>query len=299
LENYHENLFILSDSVPLLNFLRSRVPKESLFVEVQPGPRRRQLLQFARDAGLAPVATNGVYFADGEDFELHRLLRAIHLNTSLSRLDEKELASPNAWLKSSEEMAISFPDYPEALENSRQIAEQCFFDFDLQGPIFPDFDGVRNGKAFEILREQCYRGAQKRYGKITPAVEERLEYELKIIRDKGFAPYFLLVQDIVKQSRRTCGRGSAAASIVSYCLEITHVDPIAHNLFFERFLNMGRKDPPDIDVDELVVQEAYVNEGPRMKRIRPAPMGRAYRYQRRMSHIVVSVAAPGADGEEE
>ena len=100
-----------------------------------------------------------------------------------------------------------------------------------------------------MLRKKCYRGAKKRYGNINSAVSERLEYELEIIRDKGFAPYFLVVRDIVQQSKRTCGRGSAAASIVSYCLEITHVDPIANNLFFERFLNMGRKDPPDIDVD--------------------------------------------------
>ncbi len=78
---------------------------------------------------------------------------------------------------------------------------------------------------------------------------KRLEHELEIIRDKGFAPYFLVVRDIVRQSARTCGRGSAAASLVSYCLGITHVEPITHNLFFERFLNEGRTDPPDIDVD--------------------------------------------------
>ena len=103
--------------------------------------------------------------------------------------------------------------------------------------------------AFEYLKEECYRGAERRYGELSDSVLKRLEHELKIIEDKGFASYFLIVRDIVRQSARTCGRGSAAASLVAYCLGITHVEPITHNLFFERFLNEGRTDPPDIDID--------------------------------------------------
>lgn len=247
--HHSKGLFIITDSTPLLNLLKNDVPKENLFIELQPNPRRLALLQYSRSTGIAPVASNGVYFINREDFFLHRLLRAIDCNTTFSRLDEQELASSDAWLKDPRQMAQAFPDCPEAIENTKRIADQCLHELDFGGPIFPDFLPPTNESAFHYLRRQCYEGAKKRYGEITEAVKERLEYELKIIKDKGFAQYFLVVQDIVQQSRRTCGRGSAAASIVSYCLEITHVDPIAHNLFFERFLNMGRKDPPDIDVD--------------------------------------------------
>jgi len=249
LVRYNDGLFLLIDSIPLINLLQQKIPQENLYIEIQPGPRRRKLLEYARSVGIPQVATNGVYFINQEDYPLHRLLRAIDCNSSLSQLDESELAPKDAWLKNSQQMAQAFPDCPQALENTRKITDLCLHELDFGGPIFPAFNGYSNGTTYDILKKQCYLGAKKRYGEITEKVRERLEYELKIIKDKGFAPYFLVVQDIVQQSRRTCGRGSAAASIVSYCLEITHVDPIKHKLFFERFLNMGRKDPPDIDVD--------------------------------------------------
>ena len=246
---HNEGLFLLIDSIPLLNLLQQKNARENLYVEIQPGPRRMALLKYARTTGIPPVATNGVYFINPDDYPLHRLLRAIDKNTSLSGLEENELAPKEAWLKNYQQMTQAFPDCPQALENTRKIADLCLHELDLGGPIFPAFNGYTNGSAFDVLKKKCYLGAKKRYEEITDKVKERLEYELKIIKDKGFAPYFLVVQDIVQQSRRTCGRGSAAASIVAYCLEITHVDPIKHKLFFERFLNMGRKDPPDIDVD--------------------------------------------------
>ncbi len=242
-------LFMITDSTPLLNALRNKVPANSLFVELQPNPRRRALLQYARASGIPPVATNGVYFINRDDFFIHRLLRAIHCNATLSNLDERELASSDAWLKDPRQMAQAFPDCPEAITNTERIADQCMHELNLGGPIFPDFKPPTGESAFDYLRRLCYAGAKKRYGTITPQVQQRMDYELDIIQQKGFAPYFLVVHDIVQQSRRTCGRGSAAASIVAYCLEITHVDPIAHDLFFERFLNTKRKDPPDIDVD--------------------------------------------------
>jgi error-prone DNA polymerase len=116
-------------------------------------------------------------------------------------------------------------------------------------PVFPGFAAPTGEDSFSYLEGMCYDGAERRYGELSDAMLSRLDYELGIIRDKGFAEYFLVVEDIVRQSPRTCGRGSAAASLVSYCLGITHVDPVRYNLFFERFLNRGRTDPPDIDVD--------------------------------------------------
>src|SRR3989454_3503775 len=155
-------------------------------------------------------------------------------------------------------MERAYPHCPEALAATARIAEECVLDDAPWGAlVFPRFadlsiDGAPadpGGDSFTLLKTRCEEGARGRYGAITPAVRARLDHELAIIRDKGFADYFLVVQEIVRQSPRTCGRGSAAASIVSYVLGITHVEPIRHALYFERFLNRGRVDPPDIDVD--------------------------------------------------
>ena len=143
----------------------------------------------------------------------------------------------------------TFPHVPEALTNTRRIAEQCYTDWDFKETIFPSFRQLSAGAAFETLRTKTYEGALWRYGALSEVVKQRIEKELTVIREKGYADYFLVVDEIVSQAPRTCGRGSAAASIVSYCLGITHVDPIRHNLLFERFLNPGRHDPPDIDID--------------------------------------------------
>ena len=144
-------------------------------------------------------------------------------------------------------LARHVPHVPEALTNTRLITEQCCTDWDFRETIFPSFRQLSANAAFETLRTKTYEGACWRYGAMTQVVTGRIEHELAVIREKGYADYFLVVDEIVKQAPRTCGRGSAAASIVSYCLGITHVDPIRHNLLFERFLNPGRQDPPDID----------------------------------------------------
>jgi len=244
-----EHLFVLSDQIPLLEALGRQNGTEQLYVELNDPAAEPALLRFARDRGIPPVATNDVHFVDPADFALHRLLRAIDLNTCLSRIPAGELAAEDRWLKPPEAMARRYPHLMHAMENSLRIAEECSADFGIGKPAFPAFETPDGSDAFEYLCEECYRGAEARYGELSESVVKRLERELAIIRDKGFAPYFLVVRDIVRQSVRTCGRGSAAASLVSYCLGITHVEPITHNLFFERFLNEGRTDPPDIDVD--------------------------------------------------
>lgn len=216
-------------------------------------------LRAARALGFEPVAVNDVHFVDARDFDLHRLLRAIDLNTTRDRVPPEELASPQAWLKTPREMERAYPHCPEALATAARLAEECGLDSPPWGDlVFPRFADLVAGGAvadpgpadtFAILEARCEEGARARYGAVTPAVRARLDHELRIIRDKRFADYFLVVQEIVRQSPRTCGRGSAAASIVSYVLGITHVEPIRHDLYFERFLNRGRVDPPDIDVD--------------------------------------------------
>ena len=147
------------------------------------------------------------------------------------------------------EIERKFPHVPESIANSRRIAKRCATDWNFKDTIFPSFRQLSATQAFDRLRIKTYDGAIWRYGTLSPAVSARIEHELAVIRDKGYADYFLVVEEIVGHAPRTCGRGSAAASIVSYCLGITHVDPIRHHLLFERFLNPGRHDPPDIDID--------------------------------------------------
>jgi len=223
--------------------------RHDLYVELTPGPAMQEALFFSRRAKLPPVATNRVYFSGPDGFSTHRLLRAIALNTTLSRLPKEACCTARQWLMPPALMASQFPHVPEAMANTLRIAEACHSDWRFGETIFPAFRRLTDDDAFTTLQEKTYAGARQRYSVVSKAVCDRIEKELAIIRDKRFAHYFLVVEEIVRQAPRTCGRGSVAASIVSYCLNITHVDPIKHNLFFERFLNPGRKDPPDIDID--------------------------------------------------
>jgi error-prone DNA polymerase len=243
------DIVLLVREIPLLQQLCAEGVRQGLYAELVPHDGREQLLRFAREKGIPAAASCAAYFLREEDYTVHRLLRAIDLNTTLGRIPAHELASPQARLLSSREMEALFPDLPEALSATHEIARQCTFDLNFGHFIFPSFTGPHGEDAQSWLKEQVVAGALWRYGEITPAVQQRMDYELELINSKGFAPYFLVVADAVRQAPRTCGRGSAASSLVSYCLGITHVDPIRYDLFFERFLNPGRKDPPDIDVD--------------------------------------------------
>jgi error-prone DNA polymerase len=199
----------------------------------------------ARKRGIPPVFISPVYFLKPEDHRLHLLLRAIQHNKKLDALTPKETQSRYACWRDPEELAREYSFMPDALENTQVIARACTFDFAMGNVIAPGF--CRD--SFQLLEELCRRNLPRRYPHPDARVHERLQKELALIKKKGFADYFLIVHDLVKRSPYTCGRGSAAASLVSYLLFITHVDPIAHNLFFERFLNEERPDPPDIDID--------------------------------------------------
>lgn len=245
---YRAGLIIFTDNEAAL-MAWAKDSRQDLYVELTPGPAMHDTLLFSRHINLPPVATNRVYFADQSDFATHRLLRAIALNTTLSRLPKEACCTSGQWLMPPALMASHFPHVPEAVENTIRITEACHSDWCFGEAIFPSFRQLSDGEAFALLKEKTYEGAMARYGSLSKKICDRIEKELAIIRHKGFARYFLVVEEIVRQAPRTCGRGSVAASIVSYCLKITHVDPIKHNLFFERFLNTGRKDPPDIDID--------------------------------------------------
>ena len=245
---YRNGLILLTDDETALSAW-AKDSSQDLFVELTSGPALQHVLLFSRRAGLPPVATNRVHFARREGFDTHRLLRTIALNTTLSRLPEHACCLATQWLMPPVRMAAQFPHVPDALENSVRIAEACHSDWSFRDTIFPAFRGLTDEGACVMLQEKTYAGAVERYGAVSSEIRNRIEEELAVIRNQHFAHYFLVVDEIVKEAPRTCGRGSVAASIVSYCLKITHVDPLKHGLFFERFLNAGRKDPPDIDID--------------------------------------------------
>ena len=248
LKERREGLIIFSDDSPLLKALK-RDSKEDLFVEMSPGYNMANCYAFSRKTGIPPLATNRVYLIREDQFPLHRILRAVALNSKLSRLRCEDTCREHNFLNAVQSMIDQFPHAPLAIRNTLEVAERCLMSWDFSRIIFPGFGHMTDREAYQSLYRATIEGCRKRYGTLTPAVKERVEHEMKIIREKNFAHYFLVVADITKRACRSCGRGSAAASIVSYALGITHVDPIKHQLFFERFLNPGRMDPPDIDVD--------------------------------------------------
>lgn len=245
---HRAGLVILSDTQRALSEWQKE-SRQDLYVELTPGSRLSDAIAFSRAHELSPVATARAHFLMPSDYQAHRLLRAIAENTTLSRLRADQCCAPSQWLMPETQLARALPHVPEALFNTQRIAESCHTDWDFKQTIFPSFRQLSSRSAVETLRGKTYEGAYWRYGTLSAAVSERIEKELTVIRDKGYADYFLIVDEIVRQAPRTCGRGSAAASIVSYCLGLTHVDPIKHHLMFERFLNPGRHDPPDIDID--------------------------------------------------
>ncbi len=189
--------------------------------------------------GLAPVVAPPIDVLNPKDAPVHRLLRAIGTNstvTSVKSLVPGELT----------ENSRLFEIYPEAERNMAEIAEKCTLENLDYGFTFPKYP-VENPD--ELLRKRAEAGLSRRYGIILPEHRQRLRYELEIIWKMGYSSYFLFVADIVSGNPRICGRGSGASSIVAYLLFITNVDPVRHNLYFERFLNPERKDPPDIDID--------------------------------------------------
>ncbi len=248
-----EGLALLCSDEGLLTELARPVPRGwPLYARLVYGRPFRSLVRTAAGLGVPLCAVNDAWYAEEAGAALGNLLAAMR---RLCRLEDlppgARLAPWQRWV-GGEEMERFFSAVPEALAGARELAERA----DTRGIlaerfVFPAFDGLSEEEAFRRLRADCERGLVRRYGERPGGVDPRarLDYELGIIRAKGFAAYFLVVADIVAQCPRTCGRGSAAASIVSYLLGITHVDPLRYNLFFERFLNMERKDPPDIDVD--------------------------------------------------
>ena len=246
---FHSGLFILAHQDSVLELLSTFIPNSHLFVELRPSIAEAKAQALANTYQLEIIATGDVYFLNKEDYHTHRILRTIDLNTTLSQLPPNETKDQRHFFRSEKEMIDLFPSSMAAINNSQYLAERCKTDWTYTNTIFPDLSLKNTHRANKALRSLVTTGAQERYGKINGLLKKRINYELSLITQKGFAPYFLIVRDIVQQTESTIGRGSGAASVVSYCLYITQVDPILYNLQFERFIHPERINMPDIDID--------------------------------------------------
>jgi DNA-directed DNA polymerase III PolC len=238
---------------------------DALYLEVQhlsPGDGRalRRAEQIGRTLGARLVATNNVHFLRAEEHLHHRVLNAIRTGSLLTTVGvprhagaAAEITMPEAWFKPADEMQRAFPDHPELLRATLEIAERCQVELELGKTILPEFPVPENETPFSYLWKLCFDGARRIYRPLRPEVLSRLTHELEVIETLGLAPYFLLVWDIVEEARRrgipAVARGSAASSMVTYCLGISRICPLRWGLYFERFLNRERGDIPDIDLD--------------------------------------------------
>ncbi|MBP9819472.1 DNA polymerase III subunit alpha, partial [Candidatus Woesebacteria bacterium] len=235
---------------------------DRFFIELQVHPQIAELktltkkqVAVARELDLPMVATNDVHYAEPHQARAQDALLCVQTRKLISDTHRMTmLDSPDYYLRSTEEMVELFSDYPEAIENTVKIAEQCDVEIPTGKLIFPHFEIPENKTMASYLKDLTIEGATKKFAQLDQSILDRLEYELGIINDKGYAAYFLITQDFVNWARNKGigvgpGRGSAAGALVSYCLGITTIDPLEHGLAFERFLNPQRPTPPDIDMD--------------------------------------------------
>ena len=214
----------------------------------------QQLFKMSEETGIELVATNDIHYTYAEDAKPHDILLCIQTGKKLSDENRMRYDGGQYYVKSEEEMLRLFPYAKQALENTQKIADRCHVEIEFGVTKLPKYDVPDGYTSWEYLQKLCYEGLEKRYGDPSEELKDRLAYELETIHQMGYVDYFLIVWDFIKYAKDHGisvgpGRGSAAGSIVSYCLEITTIDPIRYQLLFERFLNPERVSMPDIDVD--------------------------------------------------
>jgi DNA polymerase-3 subunit alpha len=236
--------------------------KDNWFIEVQDhgiaGQRRimDDLLQISTDIGAPLLASNDSHYTYAYESDAHDVLLCIQTGANKSDEERFRFGSEEFYIKTAREMRERFPSdrYPGATDNSLLIADRVDVSLEFGKILLPQFPVPDGMDETGYLRELVMEGARRRYGELDDEIAQRLEYELRVIAEMGFSAYFLIVWDLIRHAkergiRTGPGRGSAAGSIVAYCLEITGLDPIAYGLIFERFLNPGRREMPDIDMD--------------------------------------------------
>lgn len=245
--------------------------KENLFLELmyhgmeEEKKVNRTLIEFSKLYGLDIVATNDNHYLEKDDAEKHNILLAIQTQSTIDDKQRFQFNGSGYHFKSYEEMKQIFNDYPEALNNTLKIMEMCKVNFkfgEMNLPRYPLEEGYTEES---MLRKLAEEGLRRRYNEITPEIRERFEYEFNVISSKNFCGYFLIVWDLINWAKSNNilvgpGRGSAGGSILAYALGITDIDPLKHNLMFERFLNPERTNMPDIDIDFQDIERPKVIE---------------------------------------
>jgi DNA-directed DNA polymerase III PolC len=276
LEKYHEGLvcFLGDPRGVLTNMILSypeatqltgqftnqihQIFNKNLFIEIQrydngPLKSERELLRLSKEHQIPIIAGQNVFYRQKSDLSHFQTLTAIKHNTTISSLAWHHLPPGNAYFPNIDDFIKRYSDLPEAILGLEQIQEL----FDIQLPLkkanYPVFNTPGGESQMTYLRHRAYEGAKLKYKEITPEISQRLDHELEIISSLGYEPIFLIVEDVLNHARQlgipTSSRGSAASSLVAHCLNITSPDPLALDLYFERFLNPARKKPPDIDTD--------------------------------------------------
>ncbi len=277
LAKYHEGLIALSGclkgEIPIL-VLDNKIEEakrvaleykgifgqENFFLELHDHGIEEQkrvntkLISMGRELGIGLVATNDCHYIRKQDANAHDILLSIQTATTIDDPNRLKFSTEEFYLKSPEEMRELFHHIPEAIENTIRIAERCNLELKFGETLLPHYRPPEGYTLDDYLAELCHKGLKVRYPQVTPEIEERLEHELKIIRDTGYASYFLIVWDFIQIAKSKGiavgpGRGSAPGSLVAFSLGITSLDPLKHDLLFERFLNPERITMPDIDID--------------------------------------------------
>lgn len=277
LEQYHEGIIALSACLAgevQKNILRGMYGEAkaaacrykdifgegNFFLELQDHGMEEQklvnqsLLRMSQETGIELVATNDIHYTYADDVKPHDILLCIQTGKKLADEDRMRYEGGQYYIKSEEEMRKLFPYAQEAIDNTQKIADRCNVEIVFGEKKLPKYDVPDGFTSWEYLNKLCYEGLERRYPGDDSKIRERLEYELSVIKRMGYVDYFLIVWDFIKYARDHGisvgpGRGSAAGSIVSYCLGITSIDPLRYQLLFERFLNPERVSMPDIDVD--------------------------------------------------
>jgi DNA polymerase III alpha subunit len=270
LQNHLPNLFNLTPSIQLLKSISfSSQMRENIFAELIASKKRnykmRELFQYAKENKINYVASQPIYFLNKEDYPLHKVVTAIKNRTTIDNLSQRDefpkeydLVNEEFYFKNPKELDKIWKNLPLALSNQLFITENSNVDLKIGELKFPNYETPDKTDSFTIVWNLAFEGLQRRYSQknvqtLTDTIKNLLIYELEVIHELNYVDYFLIVWDIVQEAKRRgmllIGRGSAANSLLSYCLGITEVDPIKYNLYFERFLNRSRKTPPDVDLD--------------------------------------------------
>ncbi|MGE5307602.1 MAG: DNA polymerase III subunit alpha [Deltaproteobacteria bacterium] len=249
-----------NEALKTADVYRSILGKDNFYLEVQENriPEQTEvnkgLVKLAKELSLPLVATNDVHYPTRERARAHDALLCIQTQTTLDDENRMRLQTDEFYFKSPQEMKDLFKELPEAVANTVVIADRCNLELDFSKHHLPVYEPPCGKGKEEYFRELCETGLKERYGQVTPQLRGRMELEFKTIKTMGFISYFLVVWDFIHYARQQGipvgpGRGSAAGSMISYCLGITDIDPIRYNLLFERFLNPERVSMPDIDID--------------------------------------------------